>query len=172
MDPQGELADLQNRFHLLEGDRKTFYEQSQVTLKHNKQVADALRSENKDLRLALTTIHKERGSLGCSEGQPVHEAELARVEAQLTVLRQRVNQLISANKAKEGQLVTQVSPPATAWAELMGFSTFVWSRIAPGPVASPQSWKCQPIYWLKPHLSTVFAAHRLTGSFRPVDLSP
>jgi len=136
MDPQGELADLQNRFHLLEGDRKTFYEQSQVTLKHNKQVADALRSENKDLRLALTTLHKERGSLGSLDGQPVHEAELARVEAQLAVLRQRANQLISANKAKELQLAIQVSLPATSEAQHVGFSTSCRG-------ASHRAYRCQ-----------------------------
>jgi len=108
MDPQAELADLQDRFQLLEGDRKAFYEQSQVTLKHNKQVSDALRSENKDLRLALTGLHKERGSSGNGEGQAVHEAELGKVETQLTLLRQRANQLTSANKVKENQLSTQV----------------------------------------------------------------
>lgn len=108
MDPQEELADLQNRFQLLEGDRKAFYEQSQVTLKHNKQVADALRAENKDLRMALSALHKERGSAGNVEGQAIHEAELGKVEAQLTLLRQRANQLTSANKAKEAQLTVQV----------------------------------------------------------------
>ena len=42
-----ELEDLQQRFALLEGDRKAFYEQSQVTLKHNKDTADELRAETK-----------------------------------------------------------------------------------------------------------------------------
>eukprot|EP00965_Chrysotila_dentata_P047354 1571265-Pleurochrysis_carterae.AAC.4 len=43
MDAQEELADLQNRFQLLEGDRKAFYEQSQLTLKQNKEACDAVR---------------------------------------------------------------------------------------------------------------------------------
>ena len=49
MDPHEELLDLQNRFHLLEGDRKAFYEQSQLTLKQNKEICDELRRENKEL---------------------------------------------------------------------------------------------------------------------------
>lgn len=107
MDPQEELADLQNRFQLLEGDRKAFYEQSQITLKHNKQVADQLRQENKDFRQALTALHRERCSSGSVEGQALHEAELGKVEAQLTLLRQRHNALTSANRAKENQLAMQ-----------------------------------------------------------------
>ena len=61
-----ELEDLQQRFALLEGDRKAFYEQSQVTLKHNKDTADELRAENKDLKQALSALRKERAN--CNKG--------------------------------------------------------------------------------------------------------
>jgi len=106
MDAQEELADLQNRFHLLEGDRKAFYEQSQLTLKQNKETSDALRRENKELRAALSAIHKERGGSG-QDSSVLHDAEVGKVEAQLTLLRQRHNQLICANKAKEGTLAKE-----------------------------------------------------------------
>ena len=104
MDPQEELADLQNRFHLLEGDRKAFYEQSQLTLKQNKELSDSMRRENKELRSALSAIHKERGS--SQETSALHDAQLAKVEAQLTLLRQRQNQLACQNRVKEKGLKT------------------------------------------------------------------
>mmetsp|Transcript_26634 Transcript_26634/g.58382 ORF Transcript_26634/g.58382 Transcript_26634/m.58382 type:complete len:567 (+) Transcript_26634:272-1972(+) len=105
MDAQEELADLQNRFQLLEGDRKAFYEQSQLTLKQNKEACDAVRRENKQLRAALAAIHKEHGSSVQNAG--LGEAEIAKVEAQLTQLRQRHNQLAHSNRAKEVALARQ-----------------------------------------------------------------
>ena len=66
MDPAQELADLQNRFHLLEGDRKAFYEQSQLTLKQNKEACDALRRENKEVRAPRLSRHQR---VGCSAGR-------------------------------------------------------------------------------------------------------
>ena len=107
MDPAQELADLQNRFHLLEGDRKAFYEQSQLTLKQNKEACDALRRENKEVRGALSAIHKERGSGHTGEASAMHESEIQKVEAQLTLLRQRQNQLKALNLAREKDLHTQ-----------------------------------------------------------------
>jgi len=100
MDPAQELADLQNRFHLLEGDRKAFYEQSQLTLKQNKEVCDELRRENKELRAALGGSTEKKSEQG-QETNAIQEAELVRVEAQLTQLRQRQNQVACGNKLKE-----------------------------------------------------------------------
>lgn len=100
MDASQELADLQNRFHLLEGDRKAFYEQSQLTLKANKEVCDELRRENKELRAAMGGGETKKAGTG-AETTAIHDAELNRVEAQLTQLRQRQNQVACGNKAKE-----------------------------------------------------------------------
>jgi len=97
MDAAEELADLQSRFDLLQGDRKAFYEQSQLTLKQNKDAVDALRKEGKELRNALQDMHKERGG---SETSAIHEAELTKVEQALTLLRQRQNQVSCGNQAK------------------------------------------------------------------------
>ena len=125
--PAEELADLQSRFDLLQGDRKgtaqnaafrlsatefglscpvcwccaAFYEQSQLTLKQNKDQVDELRREGKELRSALANMNKERGS---TETSAIHEAELTKVEQALTLLRQRQNQVMCGNKAKEKAL--------------------------------------------------------------------
>ena len=107
MDPAQELADLQNRFHLLEGDRKAFYEQSQLTLKQNKEACDALRRENKEVRQGLSAIHKERGSGHTGEANSMHDAEMQKVETQLTLLRQRHNQLRALNHQREKDLHLQ-----------------------------------------------------------------
>ena len=101
MDTQEELADLQRRFELLQGDRKAFYEQSQLTLKQNKDSVDQLRKESKDLRAALGQMAKTGGN---SETSAIHDAELTKVEQALTMMRQRQNQLSCANKAKEKAL--------------------------------------------------------------------
>ena len=110
-----ELEDLQQRFALLEGDRKAFYEQSQVTLKHNKDTADELRAENKDLKQALSALRKERANCNKGVTEAQLEADVSRAEAQLTALRSQHNKLTSANRAKEGQLAAEVcSPTATS----------------------------------------------------------
>jgi len=101
MNTAEELADLQSRFDLLQGDRKAFYEQSQLTLKQNKDTVDELRREQKELRTALSNMTKERGG---SETSAIHEAELTKVEQSLTLLRQRQNQVSCGNKAKEKAL--------------------------------------------------------------------
>jgi len=104
MDAHAELADLQNRFHLLEGDRKAFYEQSQLTLKQNKEVCDTLRLENKDLRLALGSLSKERG--GGGESNAMLDAESDKIEVRLALLRKRQNQLQDANRTKDRSMDT------------------------------------------------------------------
>ena len=105
MDAHDELADLQNRFHLLEGDRKAFYEQSQLTLKQNKEVCDTLRFENKDLRMALGSLNKERGG-GGAESNAMNDAEASKIEVQLALLRKRQNQLQDANRSKDRSMNT------------------------------------------------------------------
>ena len=57
--------------------RAAFYEQSQLTLKQNKDQVDELRREGKELRNALQSMNKERGG---TETSAIHEAELTKVE--------------------------------------------------------------------------------------------
>ena len=44
---EAELEDLRNKFHLLEGDRKAYYEMSMHTMKSNKALVGQLREEIK-----------------------------------------------------------------------------------------------------------------------------
>ena len=62
---------------------------------------DELRREGKELRNALANMNKERGG---TETSAIHEAELTKVEQALTLLRQRQNQVMCGNKAKEKAL--------------------------------------------------------------------
>jgi hypothetical protein len=44
--------------HLIEGDRKAYYEQSQITIKSNKDEVSKLKAQNKELRAALAKSKK------------------------------------------------------------------------------------------------------------------
>jgi len=101
MDATEQLADLQQRFDLLQGNRKAFYEQSQLTLKQNKDMVDTLRKEGKELRAALQSMSKDRGG---AETSAIHEAELVKVEQALTLLRQKHNQVRCGNTSKDKAL--------------------------------------------------------------------
>jgi len=57
-DPAEELSDLKKRFHLLEGDRKAYYETSQWTIKQNKEIVAAVRKENRELRQRMAQVQK------------------------------------------------------------------------------------------------------------------
>jgi chromosome segregation ATPase len=102
--PAAELASLQDRFHLLEGDRKAFYEKSQAELRENKSMQEELRGENKLLRTQLVKLQKEHGGKEGGPGSELHEHELQKLEHQHNVLRQRHNSLASANRDKELQI--------------------------------------------------------------------
>ncbi len=55
-DMDDKLDDLKKRFHLLEGDRKAYFETTQWTLKNNKERIVSLRVENKELYAQLTHL--------------------------------------------------------------------------------------------------------------------
>ena len=57
-----DLQELQRRFRVLEGDRKAYYETSQMTIKQNKEILGDLRSDNKELRKTLATLQRESGA--------------------------------------------------------------------------------------------------------------
>ncbi|KAJ1633924.1 hypothetical protein T492DRAFT_528071 [Pavlovales sp. CCMP2436] len=99
--PAEELSALQDRFHLLEGDRKAFYEKSQAELRENKGAQEELRNENKLLRTSLSTLHKEQGGREGGPGSELHEHELQKLEHQHNVLRQKHNGMASANRSRE-----------------------------------------------------------------------
>lgn len=96
-----ELAELQVRFRLLEGDRKSFYESSQNELRENKAQQDWLRNENKVLKAQLTKLQKEHAGRDGGPGSELHAHELQKLEHQHNVLRQKHNSVSCANREKE-----------------------------------------------------------------------
>ncbi|KAG4084245.1 hypothetical protein H8356DRAFT_966631 [Neocallimastix lanati (nom. inval.)] len=53
-----ELRDLKQRFELLNGDRKAYYESSQMTIRKNKEEIAHLAAQNKELRSSITKLIK------------------------------------------------------------------------------------------------------------------
>jgi len=60
LSPDEELADLQKKYQLLDGDRKAYIETSQWTIKQNRETLAALKRENKELRAQLAARAGER----------------------------------------------------------------------------------------------------------------
>ena len=61
MTPEEELAELQKKYALLEGDRKAYFETSQWTMKQNKETISGLKKEYKEL-LGLVTENAAAGA--------------------------------------------------------------------------------------------------------------
>ncbi|OUM58942.1 hypothetical protein PIROE2DRAFT_15677 [Piromyces sp. E2] len=53
-----ELRDLKLRFELLDGDRKAYYESSQMTIRKNKEEIAQLAAQNKELRSTIAKLRK------------------------------------------------------------------------------------------------------------------
>eukprot|EP00762_Andalucia_godoyi_P000027 ANDGO_02299.mRNA.1 Outer dynein arm protein 1 len=130
MDIEDELQDLKRKFSLLEGDRKAFYESSQLSMKQNREQLTLLKSESKQLRTALrdaqreSSFHPKESSLGpsasrkgssdvrgstpgasattafSSSGVNVHEMEVTKLEAQLLRLRRAYDQTVFERQQK------------------------------------------------------------------------
>jgi len=93
---ESDLEDLRNKFHLLEGDRKAYYEMSMHTMKSNKALVAQLRSENKEVRRALASIQRERAA-STKAGTTVDEEEEVEMEREVNRLRKMCDQY--TNKA-------------------------------------------------------------------------
>eukprot|EP00736_Rhodelphis_marinus_P001967 Rmarinus@m.7515 len=74
MTAEAELADLQKRFALLEGERKSYYETSKWAIMQNRETVAQVRKENKDLRKALSLIAKDRAEATDPSSQSVKKA--------------------------------------------------------------------------------------------------
>ena len=83
---EDKLADLQQKYALLEDDRKAHYEASQWTIKQNKETMVLAKSENKRLR---NNLAKVRSSV--SKGDP-NEAEYRNLVGHARVLRKRYDE--------------------------------------------------------------------------------
>jgi len=97
---EDELADLQRRFHLLEGDRKAFYEASQWTIKQNKETLELVKEENKHFREALALLQKERGTM--SEKGAGNTVE--KLTAEVNELKKKYNELKHIARVRQKDL--------------------------------------------------------------------
>mmetsp|Transcript_9632 Transcript_9632/g.21915 ORF Transcript_9632/g.21915 Transcript_9632/m.21915 type:complete len:577 (-) Transcript_9632:80-1810(-) len=97
---EDELADLQRKFHLLEGDRKAFYEASQWTIKQNKETLELVKEENRHFKEALALLQKERGN--ASEKSSLSTVE--KLTQEVNELKKRYNELRHISKVKQQEL--------------------------------------------------------------------
>ncbi|KAL0490655.1 coiled-coil domain-containing protein [Acrasis kona] len=72
-----EITELERRLKLLDGERKASYETRHNAMKKNKDTLESVKRENKDLRDALTKIHREQGS---TNGKSFQERLYERLE--------------------------------------------------------------------------------------------
>ena len=98
-----ELEDLRQKFHLLEGDRKAYYEMSMHTMKSNKALIQQVRSENKELRRALAAIQRETKAANAN-GMTNDEQELKEKAAWTVKLRRKTDALGGDIEEKQKRL--------------------------------------------------------------------
>jgi hypothetical protein len=71
---ESEIADMERRLNLLHGERKATFEVRNNAMKKNKDTLESVKRENKELRDALTKLHREQGSTnGKSFQERLHE---------------------------------------------------------------------------------------------------
>jgi len=104
MKPEEELADLQRKYQLLEGDRKAYYETSQWTIKQNRETIAALKRENKELRGTLATNRAAGGSKPQSDGSLPGEEELAKLRNFVAELRKQYDTMHNMTQSKFNEL--------------------------------------------------------------------
>jgi len=102
MTPDEELADLQKKYALLEGDRKAYYETSQWTIKQNRETIANGKEENKELRLQLGACQSAKG--GKPDGGDTETAELEKLINYAKDLRKKYDEIRLLTSKKQGQL--------------------------------------------------------------------
>ena len=98
-----ELEDLRQKFHLLEGDRKAYYEMSMHTMKSNKALIQQVRSENKELRRGLAAIQRETKNANAN-GMTNDEQELKEEAVRTVKLRRKTDALAGDIDEKQVRL--------------------------------------------------------------------
>jgi hypothetical protein len=96
---ESELEDLRQKFHLLEGDRKAYYEMSMHTMKSNKVLVAQLRDQNKSLRRGLAAIQRETRTAS-NAGMTTDQQELVEVSRTVTSLRRQHDKIIAKVDSK------------------------------------------------------------------------
>jgi hypothetical protein len=113
-----QLDILRNKFDLLQGDRKAYFETYEATKKANEQLLRELREANKDLRKRLSNLQKEGrdaavaegtaglGGTGPGAGTGLPSSALTKLEASLQQKRNAYDLLRSKTKEKQKELQT------------------------------------------------------------------
>lgn len=102
MKPEEELADLQRKYQLLEGDRKAYYETSQWTIKQNRETVAALKRENKELRNQLAQNTQKTAKK--NEKQDPQKEELDKLRLYVKELRKKYDDMHVITNQKLGGL--------------------------------------------------------------------
>ena len=106
MTPEEELAELQKKYALLEGDRKAYFETSQWTMKQNKETISSLKKEYKEL-LGLVTENAAAGARSQKENEAAAAAggeELYRLREFSKELKKRYDDLKQSAVRKTREL--------------------------------------------------------------------
>jgi len=106
MTPEEELAELQKKYALLEGDRKAYFETSQWTMKQNKETIGGLKKEYKEL-LADITERANAGVRSQKENEAASAAggeELCRLRRFSEELKKRYDDLKQSAERKTREL--------------------------------------------------------------------
>lgn len=101
---ESELNDLRQKFQLLEGDRKAYYEMSMQTMKENKKTIAGLRDGNKGLRKNLAGVQRQARSSAHASQDMASGKEMAKMEKHVMVLRKNFDTLKSAVDGRRGEL--------------------------------------------------------------------
>jgi len=110
MTPEEELAELQKKYALLEGDRKAYFETSQWTMKQNKETIGGLKKEYKEL-LRQITENAATGVTSAKENEAIAGAggeELYRLRQFSKDLKKRYDDLKQSAVRKTKELETRL----------------------------------------------------------------
>jgi chromosome segregation ATPase len=92
---------MKQKMKMIEGDRKVFYEQSQTTIKQNKDLLKTLQKENKELKLSLATLTK---SIGGMNDQAIQDNEISRLDERIVQLKRKYDVSKSEVEYKQSEL--------------------------------------------------------------------
>eukprot|EP00668_Euglena_longa_P015211 GGOE01019266.1.p1 GENE.GGOE01019266.1~~GGOE01019266.1.p1 ORF type:complete len:524 (-),score=214.16 GGOE01019266.1:255-1826(-) len=92
---------MEKKLRLLETDRKAYFENTQQTMKSNKDTVKSLRKENKELKAALSSLSK---SIGGVNDQAIQSNEISRLDDQIIRLRKKYDDVRQTAEQKKSEL--------------------------------------------------------------------
>lgn len=92
---------MEKKFRLLETDRKAYFENSQSTLKQNKELVKTLRKENKELKASLGTLSKTMGGVN---DQAIQDNEIAKLDEKIIRMRKKYDDARQQVESKRMEL--------------------------------------------------------------------